>query len=157
MIVKQFPLPGLGDYVCAFQCLKCKLCPGVCSPPDLSACPYLQCLCPANDWDLWDEAIYPEHFWWRLEHLTEDQEQQLMEPGDDMMIITPDCLDQFYSEPEPLGQVLRCPRCLSTAYTTGYPDIKCADCGYDEPLIDFPVSESFYEYYSEYFNRSISR
>lgn len=86
----------------------------------------------------WDKVIYPEHFWWRLDHLTEEQKQQLMEPGSDMMIITPDCLDEFYKEPEPVGKVYRCNRCLSTDLDWQEYWIVCRRCGYDEPLIDFP-------------------
>lgn len=132
----QHVLPGFEDYACTDQCLTCKLCPGVCSPPDLSACPYPQCLCPANDWGLEDEVEYPEFFGWRLEHLTAKQEKLLCEPGSNMMILTPDCLDQFY--PEPPGDVYRCNRCHSTNIVFGVSWIVCASCEYNEPLIDFP-------------------
>ena len=84
----------------------------------------------------WEKVTYPEHFWWRLEHLTEEQKRQLMEPDSDTMIIAPDCLDKFYKEPE--GNVYRCPRCLSTRLDFGDVWIICEHCGYNEPLIDFP-------------------
>jgi len=48
-------------------------------------------------------------------------------------------------EPEPESPLTRrCPRCYSTQIIIGYPYIFCQHCGYDEPLIDFPMSESYY-------------
>lgn len=38
----------------------------------------------------------------------------------------------------------RCPRCLSTKVIIGYPHIECRNCGYNEPLIDFPISQYFH-------------
>ena len=134
---------GLEDYVCTYHCVACKLCPGVCHPPDLTACPYPQCLCPANDWGLGDVIEYPEFFDWRLEHLTEDKKRLLMETGSDMMIITPDCLNQFYGEPEPVGQVCRCNRCLSIDIDWQPEWIVCKNCGWSEPLHDYPVARRY--------------
>lgn len=121
---KQETLPGFEGYVCIFQCL--------------THCPYPDGPCPYDDPDIGEPIEYPEFFWWRLEHLTEDQKRQLMEPGLDMMIVTPDCLDDFYPEPEPVGKVYRCLRCLSTKVHFGEVWIVCRHCGYNEPLIDFP-------------------
>ena len=142
MTINQQPLPGLEDYICTLQCLKCKLCPGICSPPDSSACPYVQCLCPANDWGE-DEVKYSEFFWWRLEHLTNTLKRQLMEPGSDLMIITPDCLDQFYIEPDPTGMTYRCNRCLSTNLEWQPECIICRNCDWSKPLYDFPVAKRY--------------
>ncbi len=130
----QAVLPGLEDYVCTSDCLNCKLCPGICSPPDLSACPYPQCLCPANDWGLVDKIEYPEFFWWRFE--------QIFGGSDEFLVITPDMMDEYFKEPEDSMQT-RCPRCLSVEVDIGYPYIKCKNCGYNEPLIDFPENVGF--------------
>ena len=97
--------------------------------------------CPDGNWG--EPIQYPEHFYWRLEHLTEDQKKQLMEPGSDMMIITPDCLDQFYPEPDPTGMTYRCNRCLSTDIDWKAEWIVCRHCGWDEPLHDYPVARRF--------------
>ena len=91
----------------------------------------------------WDKVQYPEHFWWRLDHLTEDQKKQLMEDGSDVMIITPDCLDEFYPEPDPTGQTYRCNRCLSTELDWQPEWIVCKHCGWSEPLYDFPVARRY--------------
>ena len=119
----QNPLPGFEDYVCTFQCLT------HCPFPD-------ECI-----WDdpligMFDQIVYPEFFELQLEHLTETQEKELMEEGSDLMIITPDCLDQFY--PEPPGDVYRCPRCHSTDIIFGESWIVCGHCEYNEELFDFP-------------------
>jgi hypothetical protein len=130
---EQDVIPGLEGYVCTFQCLThCPFPDGPCIHDD-----------PLIGWDL--EIEYPEFFWWRLDHLTEDQKKELMEPGSDLMIITPDCLDEFY--PEPPGNPYRCPRCLSTKVHFGAVWIMCLHCGYNEPLIDFPenVGRCHYE------------
>ena len=119
----QQPLPGFEDYVCTWQCLT---------------------HCPFPDNCIWDDpdmvkhpnVEYPEFFDWRLEHLTEEQKRELMAEGSDMMIVTPDCLDQFY--PEPPGDVYRCPRCLSTDIIFGESWIVCGHCEYNEELFDFP-------------------
>ncbi len=142
-MAEQAPLAGLDEYVCTYRCLKCKLCPGVCSPPDLSACPYPQCLCLANDWGLGDEIKYPLFFWWRLDHLTKEQERRLVAPDSDMMIITPDRLDQFYPEPDPTGMTYRCNRCLSVDLDWRSEWIVCRKCGWSEPLYDFPVARRY--------------
>lgn len=33
-----------------------------------------------------------------------------------------------------------CPKCHSLRVKVFYPDIECLDCGWSEPLVDFPVS-----------------
>ena len=125
MISSQAVLPGFEDCVCTFQCL--------------THCPFPDgpCLWDDPDIGMFDQVEYPEHFWWRLDHLTEEQKKTLMEPGSDMMIITPDCLDGFY--PEPIGDVYRCPRCHSTSVAENGTEITCSSCGYSEPLVDFPT------------------
>ena len=143
MIATQPSLPGLEDYICTYQCLDCKVCPGVCSPPDLSACPYPQCPCPTYDWGLEGETEYPPFFWWRLDHLTEEQKRLLMELDSDIMIITPDCLDQFYPEPDSTGKTYRCNRCLSVDLDWQPEWIVCKKCGWSEPLYDFPVARRY--------------
>jgi hypothetical protein len=124
-------LPGFEDYVCTGQCLK--------------HCPFPegQCIWDDPEIGMFDRIEYPEFFWWRLENLTADQKRQLMEPGSDLMILTPDCLDQFYPEPEPFGQVYRCNRCLSTDLDWQAEWIVCRHCGYAEPLYDFPVARRY--------------
>jgi len=42
-------------------------------------------------------------------------------------------------EPEDSMQT-RCPRCFSTDVIIGYPYVECKNCGYNEALIDFPIS-----------------
>lgn len=84
----------------------------------LSNCP----LPPSQDC-LWDDPLigmfdlmeYPEHTFWRWDH------EELVKP-----------------EPEDPMQS-RCPRCYSTKIGFGYPYIQCFHCGYNEPLIDFPI------------------
>ena len=114
-------------------------------PDDCNSCIW-QKSCEADmrnpDGD-WEKIEYPEHFWWRLEHLTEEQESQLKEPDSDMMVITPDCLDQFYPEPEPVGHAYRCNRCLSTEIDWQPEWIVCKKCGWTEPMYDFPVARRF--------------
>ncbi len=112
------------DYVCTFQCL--------------TNCPVPSELC---FWDdpligMFDGIKYPEFFGWRLEHLMEDQKKQLIEIGSDLMILTPDCLDEFY--PESTGNVYRCNRCHSTNVIFSEDWIICQYCGYNEPRIDYP-------------------
>ena len=34
----------------------------------------------------------------------------------------------------------QCPQCKSNRVRVCYPDIQCLDCGWSEPLIDFPIS-----------------
>lgn len=119
-------LLGLEEYVCTFQCLThCPIPDGDCiwSDPDIGC---------------YDLVEYPEFFWWRLGHLTEEQKRVLIELGSDMMIITPDSMDEFYKEPEPVGDIHRCRRCLSTNIHIRKVWIVCNNCGYGEPLIDFP-------------------
>jgi len=86
---------------------------------------FWQCLrCPFPNEDcLWDDPSfpidryeYPPFFFWRASH------ESLVQP-----------------EPEDPLQT-RCPRCFSTKVVIGYPYIECLNCGYNEPLIDFPIS-----------------
>ena len=129
----QHTLLGFEGYVCTFQCL--------------GHCPFPEGDCIWSDPDVgeFDMIKYPPFFGWRLEHLSEGQKRELMEPGSDMMIITPDCLDQFYPEPEPFGQVYRCNRCLSTDIDWQPEWIVCKKCGWSEPLYDFPVATRYGE------------
>ena len=110
---------------CTFQCLTNCPSPGVCI---------------FDDPDVGEPVEYPEFFWWRLEHLAEVQKRQLMEPDSDCMILTPDCLDQFYLEPP--GNVHRCRRCLSIDIVIGQDWIICRHCKYNEPLIDYPEGKA---------------
>lgn len=129
--VLQPTLPGLEDYVCTFQCL--------------THCPFPDSDCIWDDPDIgmFDQVEYSEHFWWRLEHLTELQKKQLTELESDLMIITPDCLDPFYLEPDPAGKTHRCNRCLSVNLDWRPEWIVCKKCGWSEPLYDFPVARRF--------------
>lgn len=94
-----------------------------CSFQCLSNCP----LPPGIDciWDdpltgMFDLVQYPEFFWWRVDN------EELVRP-----------------EPEDPMQT-RCPRCLSTEVAIGYPYIQCKHCGYNEPLVDFPISHYYH-------------
>jgi len=78
---------------------------------------------------------YPEFFWWRFE--------QVFGKSEEFLEITPDMVDGYFKEPEDPMQT-RCPRCFSTRVDIGYPHITCKDCGYNEPLIDFPISHYFH-------------
>lgn len=94
-----------------------------CSFQCLSNCP----LPPGLDC-IWDDPgigsdnliEYPEFTDWRWEH------EDLVKP-----------------EPEDTTQT-RCPRCFSTQVVIGYPYIECRNCGYNESLIDFPVSRYYH-------------
>lgn len=77
---------------------------------------------------IWDDPLmgmfdlfqYPEHTFWRWDH------EELVRP-------------------EPVDPLqTRCPRCFSTEFIIGYPYIECKNCGYNEPLIDFPISQYFH-------------
>lgn len=84
----------------------------------LSNCPLLpglDCIYDDPDFPL-DVYQFPEFTFWRWEH------EELVKP-----------------EPEDPMQI-RCPRCFSTEVTLGYPYVECENCGYNEPLIDFPIS-----------------
>lgn len=114
----QAVLPGLEGYVCTFECLThCPLAPdGGCfwDDPDIG---------------MFDLVEYPEFFWWRFEQMFGD--------SDELLEITPDMMDEYFKEPEDSTRT-RCPRCLSVQVDIGYPYIWCKNCGYNEPLIDFP-------------------
>lgn len=78
-----------------------------------------------------DYIEYPEFFWWRVNH--EDE-----------------CSIK-HTEPEDPTQA-RCRRCLSTEVVIGYPYIQCKHCGYNEPLIDFPISHDYHLALERQFN-----
>ena len=80
----------------------------------------------------WDKVEYPEFFEWRFEQIFGDSTE--------FLIITPDMMDKYFKEPDNPMQS-RCPRCYSTNISFGYPYIQCFNCGYNEPLIDFPISQ----------------
>lgn len=67
-----------------------------------------------------DFVVYPEFFWWRENNEAKVQ----VEPNNPIQT--------------------RCPRCFSVRVSTGYPYIKCLHCGYNEPLIDFPISSYYH-------------
>lgn len=100
--------------------------------PEMPQCSY-QCLtnCPSPDSCYWDDPLigkfdlvqYPLFDEWRFLN------EHLVRP-----------------EPEDPYQT-RCPRCYSTDFHLGYPFMVCRNCGYEEPLIDFPISESWYCYF----------
>lgn len=73
---------------------------------------------------IFEEMEYPEFFFWRAMHgvLPED--------------------DWTVNDPNPTDY--RCPRCHSTEVIIGYPYIECQHCGYNEPLIDFPISHYYH-------------
>ncbi len=97
-----------------------------CSFQCLSNCP----LPPGMDC-IWDDPVidkeyayeYPEFFFWRVNY-EDERNIKHTEPGDPMQT--------------------RCPRCLSTEVVIGYPYIECQHCGYNEPLIDFPISRYYH-------------
>ena len=80
----------------------------------------------------WERVEYPEFFGWRF--------NQIFGNSKEFLIITPDMMDEYFKELEDPTQT-RCPRCLSVNVNVGYPYIECQHCGYNEPLIDFPISE----------------
>lgn len=88
-----------------------------------------ECLtgCPIQGYDcMWDDPDidadhqieYPEYFLWRWDN----EELVKPEPRDPMK--------------------MRCPRCFSIEIVIGYPSLRCENCGYDEELIDFPITAS---------------
>ncbi len=118
----QLQLPGMEE--CDFQCLSnCPLPPGQ------------DCLWDDPEFGMFDLVEYPEFFWWRLE--------QVFDNSEEFLEITPDMMNKYFKEPEDPMQT-RCRRCLSTEVVIGYPYIVCQHCGYNEPLIDFPISEYFH-------------
>lgn len=82
----------------------------------------------------WVKVKYSSFFWWRF--------NQIFGDSDEFLEITPDMMDEYFREPEDPLQT-RCPRCLSTEVAIGYSYIECKNCGYNEPLIDFPISEDY--------------
>lgn len=101
------------------------------------------CLWDDPDTGMFELVEYPEFFWWRFEQVFGDSHEFLE--------ITPDIMDEYFKEPEDPTQT-RCPRCLSTQVVIGYPDIECRHCGYNEPLIDFPISLSYHLALEKMFN-----
>ena len=83
----------------------------------------------------WVKVEYPLFFWWHFEQVFGDSKEFLE--------ITPDMMGEYFKEPEDPLQT-RCPRCLSTKIDIGYPYIKCLNCEYNEPLIDFPISHYYH-------------
>lgn len=115
---EQLMFPGLEGYICTFKCLTyCPLAPGE------------DCLWDDPPIGMFDLVEYPEFFWWRFEQIFGVTKEELE--------ITPDVMEEYFKEPEDPLQT-RCPRCFSTQVTIGYPYIECRNCGYNEPLIDFP-------------------
>jgi len=92
----------------------------------------------------WDKVEYPPFFWWRF--------AQVFGASNEFLIITPDMMDEYFKEPEDPMQT-RCPRCFSVEFIMGYPYMGCKHCGYEEPLLDFPCSETFYKHYENYYNK----
>jgi len=83
----------------------------------LSNCPLppgQACLYDDPDIGMFDLIKYPEFFDWR---------------EDNKKLVRPEPKDPTRT---------RCPRCLSVRVSIGYPYIKCKNCGYNEPWIDFP-------------------
>lgn len=70
-----------------------------------------------------DLIEYPEFFWWQENH----KKLVRREPKDPLRA--------------------RCNRCLSVRVTHARLLITCKNCGYAEPLIDFPCSETFYSFF----------
>ena len=91
----------------------------------------------------WDKVKYPEFFRWRFE--------QIFGNSKEFLFITPDMMDEYFKEPDDPLQT-RCPRCYSTEVMIGYPDIKCLNCGLEEPLLDFPISYDFHLALTKEFN-----
>ena len=83
----------------------------------------------------WEKVEYPPFFGWRFEQVFGDSNA--------FLIITPDMMDEYFKEPDDPMQS-RCPRCYSTNIGFGYPYIQCFNCGYNEPLIDFPISHYYH-------------
>ena len=83
----------------------------------------------------WEKVEYPPFFWWRFEQVFGDSNA--------FLIITPDMMDEYFKEPDD-PMTSRCPRCYSTNIGFGYPYIQCFNCGYNEPLIDFPISHYYH-------------
>ncbi|GAJ01344.1 unnamed protein product [marine sediment metagenome] len=108
---------------CSFQCLS------NCPLPPSQDCLYDDPLI-----GMFDRVEYPKFFQWRFE--------QIFGNSDEFLEVTPDMMDGYFREPEDRTQT-RCPRCLSAQVDIGYPYIKCKNCGYNEPLIDFPENVGF--------------
>ncbi len=124
---RQFQLKGLEN--CNFKCLTdCPVPPGSYRDSD--------CIYDDPDPNIFDRVEYPEFFWWRFDQIFCDYN------GD--LLILPDMMDEYFKEPEDKTQT-RCPRCYSAHVDVGYPYIQCSHCGYNEPLIDFPISQAFNE------------
>lgn len=108
----QAPLPGLEDYVCTFKCLThCPLPPGRDCIWDDPGAPFNGF---DDDFDALFEAEFPDFSWWR----EFNEELVRREPKDPTQT--------------------RCRRCWSIKVDVGYPYIQCRNCGYNEPLVDYP-------------------
>jgi len=83
----------------------------------------------------WEKVRYPPFFQWRFNQIFGDSEA--------FLIVTPDMMDEYFKEPEDPTQT-RCPRCFSIEVVVGYPYIECKNCGYNESLIDFPISRYYH-------------
>ena len=64
--------------------------------------------------------------------------------------------NESLARPEPKDPLqTRCPRCFSTEVVRGYPYIECKNCGFNEPLIDFPISRYYHLALEKMFNLEI--
>jgi len=110
--------------------------------PGMEQCKY-QCLtdCPMAPlgkdclWDdpgigMFDLVEYPEFFFWRIDHGMGEHAVRPREGNS-------------------------CPRCYSIEIVMDYPDIRCLNCGYNEPLIDFPISHYYHLALEKMFNLEI--
>ncbi len=83
------------------------------------------CIWDDPDIGMFDFYQYPEYTFWR-----EDHEE----------LVRPEPIDPMQT---------RCPRCFSVQVIIGYPYIECKHCGYNQPLVDFPISEYYHLLYKE--------
>lgn len=121
-------LLGIEEKQSEFILLDNKLIIGDCNFQCLGGCPLppgMDCLWDDPDIGMSDLVEYPEFFWWR---------------EDNKKLVRPEPKDPMQT---------RCPRCFSTQVVIGYPYIECKHCGYNEPLIDFPISYDYHLALSE--------
>lgn len=119
---EQLHFVELEPFRCFWKCLRCPF-------------PDEDCIWDDPDMGEFDLVEYPKFFDWRFE--------QVFGGSDEFLEITPDLMDEYFKEPKDPLQT-RCPRCLSIEVIVGYPYIECQHCGYNEPLIDFPISYSMH-------------